>query len=228
MKRKLIAFSLLAVATTSCTAVKYRSPQFGARVVTHEQVAVLPFEMILTGKLPAGLTQGRVAEIEEQESLAFQAALYDALLDQSGKRKRPVRIELQPVSKTNRILEENGISVRESWTMTPEDLADVLGVQAVVRTRIRKARYLSDGASLGIDLGTRVLDEVTEGTLTDLLPFGLARTYDIFADGSLFDGADGNLLWKVGVERQSDWACPANDVIVGVTRKLAKEFPYRT
>jgi hypothetical protein len=227
MKRKLVALALMAVATAACTSVKYRTPDFSARTVEHQQIAVLPFEMVLTGNLPGDLTPARVAEIEEWESLGFQQAFYDALLSQSGDRKRPVRIALQPIAKTNRILAENGISIRQSWGMTPEALARILGVHAVVRTRVTKARYLSDGASAGIDLGTRVFDEVTEGRLRGVLPWGLARTHDIFADGSLLDGSDGTLLWKVGLERHADWACPANEVIVGVTRKLAKEFPYR-
>jgi hypothetical protein len=227
MRHKLIAFALLAVATASCTSVKYRSPQFSAKTVTHQQIAVLPFEMVLTGKLPDGLSPAMVVEIEERESLGFQQAFHDALLNQSGDRKRPILITLQPVTRTNRILAENGISIRESWDMTPEELARVLGVHAVIRTRVTKARYLSDGASAGIDLGTRVLDQVTEGRLRAVLPWGLARTHDIFADGSLLDGSDGTLLWKVGLERHADWACPANEVIVGVTRKLAKQFPYR-
>lgn len=219
---------LLALTAASCTSVKYRSPKLAAAAVTHQRVAILPFEVVLTGKLPAGLTVERAAEIEEWESMAFQQALHDALLNQSDGRRDPIRIEFQPVSRTNGILAQNGISIRDSWVMSPEALARVLGVDAVIRTRVTKARYLSDGASFGIDLGTRVLNEATEGRLGGILPWGLARTHDIHADGTLFDGADGSLLWKVGLQRSADWACPADQVILGVTRKLAKEFPYRT
>ena len=167
-------------------------------------------------------------KIEEWESLAFQQAFHDALLNQSANRPQPILIEFQSVSRTNRILAGYGISVRDSWGMSPEALARVLGVDAVVRTRITKARYLSEGASFGIDLGNRALNEASEGRLGGILPWGLARTHDIHADGALFDGGDGSLLWKVGLERSADWACPADQVILGVTRRLAKEFPDRT
>ena len=41
------------------------------------------------------------------------------------------------------------------------------------------------------------------------------------------DGDDGGVLWKVVVERETDWTRPANSVIAGITRKLARKFPYR-
>ena len=58
-------------------------------------------------------------------------------------------------------------------------------------------------------------------------PWGLSKTHDVFADGSLLAGDDGDLLWKVAVHRATDWRRPANDVIEGLTKKLARKFPYR-
>ncbi len=111
--------------------------------------------------------------------------------------------------------------------MEAGQLAEVLGVDALVRTRVEKARYLSDPASLGISVGLDVLYQATEGHAALVLPPGLAKTYDIWADSLVVRGEDGALLWKVGVHRETDWSRPANDVIAGITKKLAKKFPYR-
>ena len=55
---------------------------------------------------------------------------------------------------------------------------------------------------------------------------GASRRF--FADGALLSGRDGGLLWRVAVYRETDWTRPANDVIEGLTRKLARKFPYQT
>ncbi len=60
-----------------------------------------------------------------------------------------------------------------------------------------------------------------------LLPWGMTRTYDVYAEGELVAADEGTLLWKVAVNRETDWSQPANDVVRGITRKLAKKFPYR-
>ena len=55
----------------------------------------------------------------------------------------------------------------------------------------------------------------------------MTRTYDVYAEGELVAADEGTLLWKVAVNRETDWSQPANDVVRGITRKLAKKFPYR-
>jgi hypothetical protein len=218
---------LLILTTISCTAVKYQSASFDAQTVAHQSVAVLPFEMVLDGELPEGLTSAQIARIEEDESLAFQRALYNALLSQSGAGAGRIRIDLQPVAETNRILRGCGLTVQQSWAMGAQDLAAILGVDAVIRTRVEKSRLLSDEASLGIDLGTRVLHEATQWRYAGFLPHDLDKTHDILADASLFNGDGGNLLWKVAVQRETDWRQPPDAVVEGVVRKLARKFPYR-
>ncbi len=223
----LVPFVLL---TLACTAVDYQSPQFRDLTLGHRTVAVLPFEMVFQGKAPAELTAAQIRAIEEGESLAFQTSLYFRLLNRVGQGK--IGVEVQPVEVTNRILADHRISVRESWEMPTEALARTLGVDAVVRTRVEKTRYISDLASYGIDVGTLVAAEViyhtTNGHLPLPIPYGLSKTHDIFADGALLSGRDGGLLWRVAVYRETDWTRPANDVIDGLTKKLAKKFPYRT
>lgn len=225
MKR--LTHLLLVLSLAGCTAVDYTSPRFPEAAREHRSVAVLPVEMVFTGKAPKGLTAEDVMRIEEGESLAFQASLYNYLLNRSSRdRRRPIRISIQPIETTNRLLGDGELAVRDSWALPPEELAELLGVDAVVRTRVRKTRYLSDLASFGIAAGVHVVLEAIDDGHHWLFPWG-PRTYDIYAEGALVDGHDGALLWKVAVHRETDWTRPANDVVRGITRKLAKKFPYR-
>jgi hypothetical protein len=223
-----ISFIAAAVVSTSCTTVDYTSQDFPAQSADHQRIAVLPFEMVLVGRFPARLSERQILDIEEAESLMFQKGLYYSMLDRSSAdRKHPIRIDIQPVERTNRLLHQNGIGIRESWAMPAEELAGILGVDAVVRTTVQKTRYLSDLESYGIDLGTTVLYEVTEGHAGWMMPFVSTTTFDIWADSTLIDGSDGDVLWKVALQRNTDWQRPADDVVLGITRKLARKFPYR-
>jgi hypothetical protein len=218
---------LLVVSLTACTAVDYTSPRFPEVALDHQSVAVLPVEMVFTGKAPKRVTAEDIMRLEEGESLAFQASLYNYLLDRSNlHRRRPILISIQPIDRTNRLLTEAGLAVQDTWVLPAEELAEVLGVDAVVRTRVRKTRYLSDLASFGIAVGIHVALEALDEDHAWLLPWG-PRTYDIYAEGALVAADEGALLWKVAVNRETDWSQPANDVVRGITRKLAKKFPYR-
>lgn len=217
-----------AVVLAGCTAVHYESPQLAQRQPARDTIAVLPFEMVFTGKAPADVGADQILAIEEAESLAFQYAFYNRLLDRSSvTRKRPILVHLQPLDTTNRILREHDIAVRESWHLPPAELAEILAVDAVIRTRVVKERYLSDLASYGTEVGLEVLHRAAEGKTDWLIPPGLTRTHDIHVDSELVGCAEGDLLWKVEVHRATDWRRPANDVIVGLTKKLSKKFPYR-
>ncbi len=221
----LLAF---AVMLSACTTVHYESPRLAEREPTRDTVAVLPFEMVFTGQVPADVSPDEILAIEEAESLAFQHAFYNRLLDRSSvTRKRPILVHLQPIETTNRILSESEIGIRESWDLPAEELAQTLDVDAVIRTRVVKERYLSDLASYGTEVGLEVLHRATKGRSDWLIPPGLTRTHDIHADSELVSCPDGDLLWKVEVHRATDWRRPANDVIVGITGKLSKKFPYR-
>jgi hypothetical protein len=206
----------------------YQSPQFETRAEQHQVIAVLPFSMVYTGKTPKDLTPAQIAQIEEEESVAFQTAYYRWLLEQSSvHRKQPIQIRIQPVSETNRLLAANGISIRDSWGMSAKSIARILRVDAVVSTSVTKTRYLSGAESFAIDTGFVVASEISDGQLAPYLPWGLSTTHDIEAASELIDAVDGAVIWQDDLSASADWRAPANDIIVGFTKDLAKKFPYR-
>jgi hypothetical protein len=218
--------SLLIV--SACTTVDHESGEYSERTRHHQIIAVLPFEMVLAGDPPHDLTAEEIAQIEEAESTAFQEAYYHHLLHQASVgRKHPIWIEIQPVETTDRLLAEAGIGIRESWTMSAKSLARVLRVDAVVRTKVQKTRYLSGGESFGVDLGFQVISQLSEGWLASWLPWELTKTNEIFASCELIDSLDGWVIWRTEFEAATDWRAPANQVIAGFTEELAKTFPYR-
>ncbi len=212
----------------ACSKPYYMSDNFRKKAKKHESVAVLPVKMVFTGKFPDDVDPKAIAQLEEAESKAFQRSLFDQILtNTASKRKRnSPKVKFLSISKTNDLLAQNNISIRDSWKADPEKLAAVLGVDAVVSTSVEKKRYLSDMASFGIDIGKKLL------TLLDLrsilyMPTDIEKTNDIYATCSVVNRTDGNVLWTMENKKDTDWQRPSAEVVRDITGGLAKYFPYK-
>lgn len=229
MKKIIILVATLFVGfiLSSCNHGVYLAADFSQKTVSHKKIAVIPVQTIFSGKQPAKLTTDQIAQIEEGESIAFQTSLYNALLSKCGSKKRDIKIEIQTLEKTNAMLNDSNISIRDTWEMSPEKLARILGVDAVVKARVEKTRYMSDLASYGISLGADILNVLTDGAAWFFIPGGVQKTNDINATCNVLNGTDGALLWRINVVAATDWTMPANQIIDNLNHKFARKFPYR-
>jgi hypothetical protein len=208
----------------SCIKTRFYPSDFYEKTADHRIIAILPFEMVMTGRQPKKLTVEQTERIEEVESLAFQNSLLHRLFGESTHYRRPLRIDIQSVTTTNRILDEHGISIRESWYIDPQEAARLLNVDAVIKTRVIKRRYMSDLASFGIELGSALLDILSDSSLWIFFP---NRTNDIKAECYLYNGRDGAVLWGIDVVESVNWSIPANEMIDRINDFFVRKFPYR-
>lgn len=232
MKRTYTLILLVGVilGIASC-ARDYTTPVFSSKTVGHKKVAILPYQMVYTGRQDADLSPEEIRKINEAESQAFQRALHNQLLRESGSDKKDIKIEFQTPERTNRILQDSGITLVDAWKQTPEKLAALLGVHAIIYTRVEKEKFLTDLESFGLEIAGDILDKLK---LPDgiTLPVGADpsrynRTYRIKIDCQLLNGVDASLLWKLPLDTEIDWNSRANDVIEQSARMCAKRFPYR-
>lgn len=221
------AVLIIGLILSGCNKNIFLAPDFTSKTQSHKKIAVIPVQTILSGKQPSKLSADQIAQIEEGESKAFQSSLYNALLSKCGSKKRDIKIEIQTIERTNSILNDSNISIRDAWEKTPERLAAILGVDAVVKTKIEKTRYMSDLASYGVSLGADILNVLTDGAAWSFIPGGISKTNDIDAECNLLNGKDGALLWRIYVQTATDWTMPANQIIDNLNRKFARKFPYR-
>lgn len=234
MKFQALGFALITtLVISSCGSRKNITPAYYKRASLHEVIAVLPPETSYTGNLPKDMTEAERLLVEEAESKVFQKMLYDAIINESGPRKKDVAINILSLSKTNQVLEDSGYSIHDSWKLSPEKLCQILGVDAVVRGNLRMQRFMSDLASYGLEVGDDVID-----IIRDKIPGGdrvtlptdnpmLNRTYDIFASLEVLDGRDGVVLWGVRRQTQADWEFQPEQMIQGLSHSFANRFPYR-
>jgi hypothetical protein len=177
--------------------------------------------------MPKDMTQEHLAQIEEAESKAFLISFYNQLLASTKGGKKPIRVDIQNYDKTISLLKENNISLRDSWQSDPQKLAGMLGVDAVVRAHVEKARFMSDLASYGIEVGTDLVNFLSNYHLQDWIPGGMTTSKEVKANYSIIDQKDASRLWSISYDIESDWREKANAIIDGINHKAAKYFPYR-
>jgi hypothetical protein len=213
---------VLGLFLTACTRRFYKTDDFEEKSRRHKIIAVLPYEIQMTGRLPKELTEDLKRKIEDAESVAFQRNLYDQLHLIGGRGRRDLTVKIQPVDRTNELLTQSGIDIRESWTRDPQKLAELLGVDAVVRAKASKQRYLSDLESLGVSVGMTVL-----GSVFGVAGFGgLARTSDVEVSASILDAKSGEALFAGRDECSVNWSWPANEAIERINERISRRFPY--
>lgn len=224
MKKNLLFLSLVFLVLISCSRRVYTASNFEEKTEAHKVVAILPAEIIMTGKLPKNLSPEDVAKAEETESINFQYALLNSILRHANTRKYITTVNFQDINTTQKLLDQNNISVRESWKKDDNELARLLGVDAVIRMRIEKRRYMSDEASYGIDVAKQVIYKTGVGSKVPV-PYSVGKTYDVYATCNLL--SHNQTLWNDNYKRYAGWDTPANVIIEWITDDFGEHFPYK-
>jgi len=217
---------VIIIILSSCTPF-FISHDFKIQTVNHEDVAILPFEMYYTGIIPDELIDVAFTEIEEAESRAFMISYYNEVLRSTKSGRKPIRVNIQHYNNTLNLLEENSISIKDSWTIKAEELAQLLDVDAVLRGHIEKNQLITDLESFGIDIGIQIINILTDNALWSWIPSDLTKSKEVITNYTLLDGDDGNTLWSIAYNIEADWRSPANELIDDVNRRSSKKFPYR-
>ena len=221
MKKNLLFYSafVLAIITFSCSNKYYTAGNFSEKTKSHKVVAILPAEVTFTGKIPKNATPEDIAKSEEIESVNFQYALMNSILRHANTRKYITTVNFQDVNTTQNILEENSISIRDSWKKEDDELAKILGVDAVIRMQVRKVRYMSDEASYGVSVAKQVIYKTGVGSKVPV-PNSVGKTYDIYASCNLL--SDNQTLWNDNYKRSTDYDVQPNVV---VDKLVWRKFP---
>lgn len=207
----------------SCSHKNYTSSYFEQQTAHHRIIAVLPAEMIYTGTQPKNVSPEDIAKIEETESRMFQNYLFSAILKYANSKKYYTAVGLQDISTTQKLLEDNNISIRDSWKQDDVKLARLLGVDAVVRMRIQKQRYMSDLASFGVGYGQQVLYQI--GNVGKYVPYVPNKTNDIYASCNIV--SNNQTLWNDDYRGSSNYTVSSEKVIDNITDNFGRHFPYR-
>jgi len=208
----------------SCSNRYYTASNFEEKTEGHKVVAILPAEITFSGKLPKNSNPEAIAAAEERESVDFQYALMNSILRHANTRKYITTVNFQDINTTLKMLEQNNISVRDSWKKDDNELAKLLGVDAVIRMNIRKQRYMSDEASYGIGVAKQVVYKTGIGSKVPV-PNSIGKTYDVYATCNLLSA--NQTLWNDNYKRATDYNTQPNVIVEWITDSFGENFPYK-
>jgi hypothetical protein len=192
-------------------------------------VAILPVKVIYSGNQPKDLTKTQLDTIAEKDGLLYQKSLNNNLLSRSGGKNRIAGVNYQAVEKTNSILKNKMISMQQLDNMDPDEIAKILGVDAVLKMEINSHRIMSDLANLGLGVlggiinNTGALNNTTLGGVLNSAEMQ-NRTGDITTFATLI--YNGKTLWNSRYQQSTEWDVNAQMVVEHITAAMGRNFPY--
>lgn len=201
----------------------YKAHDFTDLTFNHRTVAIIPFDIIFTGRYPEDMTDEEIADQLGVESMDFQLSFYQSVYNSARRKKDALTVSIQDIRKTNRLIEEAGIEPTLAYQEDAQVLADILGADAVLRGTIEKNRLFSDGLSLGIDVASTILTGSSGAVLAGFpnLSKRVRASYDII------DANTGITLWSLTSNDEANWQQSAPDLMNEINLGAAKRFPYR-
>ena len=198
----------------------YEAPGAKAAVRTHKNFAIIPFKFIITARKPKKMTQEEFEKntenAEKDGRTSCQAAFAGRILKKMSKGK--IVAQLQPVARTNALLNRSEISQTAGNvdTYLPEELCEILGVDAVIIGSVESAKLMSTGLAVGLKVASKFVPGL-----------GRISSGKSSADLALYD-TEGQLLWNWGTRDLKTSAIGSNtdDLIEYLMKRATKKFPY--
>ena len=185
----------------------FESPKLKQEVAKHKIIAILPFNATISYKrVPKNFDEQ--SNKKEEATLAYnlQSGMYTYLLRKS----KDFFVTFQDIERTNELLKQAGVYDKLA-ELTQDSIAKLLKVDAVIKCSYAYEKTGSEGGAIvkSILLGAGT-GKVASGELTM----------------QLYNGADGELLWRFYKQMNEDVMSSANAMMERMMRKVGRNFPY--
>ena len=204
-----ITLFFLGFAAVSTAQTKlYVHPQFDQLAKDHKTIAIVPFDayVSLRPKQMKEITPEQLTEMQKGEGLAIQQSMFTWFLQRQKKGK--LKLEVQDPKRTNALLLKHEIV--NPALMTPEDLAKILEVDAVITGRFETDKPMSEGASLALGLLVGFYGQTNSATI----------------NMSVNNGMDGTLLWNYNKRVAGGLGSSTDGLINTLMRKASRRLAY--
>ncbi len=211
MKKSCFTLSLLLlVFVVSGQTRLFVDPAFSKIANDHKIIAVVPFRttISLRPKQMASLKEGQLEKMQEDESRNIQMSMYSWFLKR--KQQGSMWVDIQDATKTTAILAKNGISYLNVNEHTPEEIAKILNVDAIVNGTFETDKPMSDGASLAL------------GVLVGFWGATNKATINMF----IHNAADGKVLVNYNKAVAGSVGSSTDQLTNVVMRKASRRIPY--
>lgn len=146
-----LAFTIISFFSTAQTHL-YEHPNFEQISANHKTIGILPFKTSITlrPKDMKSMTNEQIIKMEEDEGMSIQSAMYSWFLKREKRKRLKVSV-LDPIT-ANAKLKKMGVTSSNFSDYTPDQLADILEVDAVIMGTFETNKPMSEGASVALGL----------------------------------------------------------------------------
>ena len=210
-KNLLIIFVFTSLVNANAQTNLYANPDFEAIAKEHKIIAVVPFktQVKLRPKQMKDMTTEQLHRLEKAEGEGIQTAMYSWFLKRK-KRGKLQSIEVQDPRTTTAILGRNDINYDNITNYTPQELAELLEVDAVISGEFETNKPMSEGASAALGI---------------LIGFW-GSTNNAVINMSVHNAADGVLLWNYNKKVRGSIGSSPEDLINILMRKASRRLAY--
>jgi hypothetical protein len=146
--------------------------------------------------------------MQQQSALDFQSRIYAWLLRRQ--QQHGYTVDFQDVSLTNSILRKANLTDEDMRTQSPQELAKMLGVDAVLSTSVSTSKPMSDGAAVAVGLLIGAWGATNQANITV----------------NIHDGPAGKLLWKYDFVASGSIGSSPENMVNALMRNASRKFPY--
>ncbi len=152
MKTNLTILILFIASALFAQTKLYVHPDAKEYVAKTQTLAILPLDtsVKLRPKELKDFTPEQIIEMENAEALSIQKAMYSWFL--TRKKRGDLLVDVQNPTVTNSLLKKAGIDVMKAYEELPNDICEILGVEAVVTGKFSTNKPMSNAAAMGLAL----------------------------------------------------------------------------
>lgn len=212
MKKLCVAALLLSVFfQVNAQTNLYENPDFDKIAESHKIIAIVPFktQVKLRPKQIKDMSTEQLQHLERTEGESIQSAMYSWFLKRKT-RGDLQKLEVQDPRVTTSLLKKQSIDYDNITDFTPKELADILGVDAVISGEFETNKPMSEEAGVALGLVVGVWGSTNSATI----------------NMSVHNAADGVLLWNYNKKVAGTIGSSPEDLINTLMRKASRRLAY--
>lgn len=210
MKKTFYAIPFLLLMLVSCAPRIYKTPDFDSVTAKHKTVAILPADVSiqLRPREMKNTSEEQFRKMLEQTGTNIQDKMYAWFLNRSNRFKYTV--SFQDVARTNALLSQAGITSSNINTKTKDELAQLLGVDAVISIKTNMEKPMSEGAALA----------------AGILVGAWGNTNQVQTTIAINEAKKGELVWKYDHSASGSVGSSTDNLVNNLMRNASRKFPY--
>lgn len=205
----LITFLIISASSIAQTHL-YEHPKFEEITANHKVIGILPFKTSITlrPKDMKSMTNEQIIKMEEDEGMSIQSAMYSWFLKREKRESLKVSV-LDPIT-ANAKLKRMGVTQSNFADYTPDELANILEVDAVIMGTFDTNKPMSEGASVALGLLIGVYGPTNKAVI----------------NLSIYNATDGVLIANYNKGISGSMGSSTEDLINILMRKASRRISY--